>query len=72
MVYSVLFGVDYRTVYEMFQFEAYSIPRVNKLLDCLGIAASLQSKTKKEVRRFLGPAGYYQGFIPNFAELTRP
>ena len=29
-------------------------------------------KTKKEVRRFLGLAGYYRRFILNFSDLTRP
>ncbi|XP_058637108.1 uncharacterized protein LOC131543606 [Onychostoma macrolepis] len=30
------------------------------------------SKTKKEVRQFLGLAGYYRRFIPNYSELTSP
>ncbi len=29
-------------------------------------------KTKKEVRQFLGLAGYYRRFIPNYSELTSP
>ena len=31
-----------------------------------------QPRTKKEVRSFLGLAGYYQRFIPNFAEQAKP
>ncbi len=27
---------------------------------------------KKEVRAFLGLAGYYRKFVPNFAEVTNP
>ncbi|KAL0162284.1 hypothetical protein M9458_041680, partial [Cirrhinus mrigala] len=27
-------------------------------------------KTKKEVKQFLGLAGYYRRFIPNYSELT--
>jgi len=36
------------------------------------IAACPQPKTKKEVRQFLGLAGYYRRFILNIAELTSP
>ena len=36
------------------------------------IAACPRPKTKKEVRWFLGLAGYYWRFIPDFAELTSP
>jgi len=36
------------------------------------IAACLRPKTKQGVRQFLGLAGYYRRFIPNFAELTSP
>ncbi len=35
-------------------------------------AAWPSPKTKKEVRQFLGLAGYYRRFIPNFSDLTRP
>ena len=31
-----------------------------------------QPKTKKHVRAFLGLAGYYRRFIPNFAEIATP
>ena len=31
-----------------------------------------QPTTKKEVRSFLGLAGYYMKFIPNFAEIAVP
>ena len=31
-----------------------------------------QPTTKKEVRSFLGLAGYYRKFIPNFAEIAVP
>ena len=44
-------------------------PQVDKTA---AIAACPRPKTKKEVRRFLGLAGYYRRFIPNFAELTSP
>ena len=44
-------------------------PQVDKTA---AIAACPRPKTKKEVRRFLGLAGYYLRFIPNFAELTSP
>ncbi|KAG7485602.1 hypothetical protein JOB18_014053 [Solea senegalensis] len=36
------------------------------------VAACPRPKTKKEVRRFLGLAGYYRRFIPAFSELTSP
>ena len=36
------------------------------------IATCPRPKTKKEVRCFLGLTGYYQRFIPGFAELTSP
>ncbi|XP_059210478.1 uncharacterized protein LOC131989303 [Centropristis striata] len=44
-------------------------PQVDKTA---AIAACPRPKSKKEVRRFLGLAGYYRRFIPNFAELTSP
>ncbi|XP_069551592.1 uncharacterized protein [Brachyistius frenatus] len=44
-------------------------PQVDKTA---AIPACPQPKTKKEVRRFLGLAGYYRRFIPNFADLTSP
>uniref|UniRef100_A0A0E9T7I0 Reverse transcriptase/retrotransposon-derived protein RNase H-like domain-containing protein n=1 Tax=Anguilla anguilla TaxID=7936 RepID=A0A0E9T7I0_ANGAN len=36
------------------------------------IVACLRSKTKKEVRWFLGLAGYYRRFIAAFSEMTSP
>ncbi|XP_037323915.1 uncharacterized protein LOC119215672 [Pungitius pungitius] len=42
-------------------------PQVDKTA---AIAACPRPKTKKEVRRFLGLAGYYRRFIPGFAALT--
>uniref|UniRef100_A0AAQ4PTP4 ribonuclease H n=1 Tax=Gasterosteus aculeatus aculeatus TaxID=481459 RepID=A0AAQ4PTP4_GASAC len=42
-------------------------PQVDKTT---AIAACPRPKTKKEVRRFLGLAGYYRRFIPGFADLT--
>ena len=44
-------------------------PQVDKTA---AIAACPGPKTKKEVRRFWGLAGYYRRFIPNFAQLTSP
>ena len=47
--------------------------QVRPLVDKSGaIATCPRPKTKKEVRRFLGLAGYYRRFIPVFAELTSP
>ena len=47
--------------------------QVRPLVDkTAAIATCLRPKTKKEVRRFLGLAGYYRRFIPAFAELTSP
>ncbi len=36
------------------------------------IATCPRPKTKKEVRQFLGLAGYYRRFIPNYSDLTSP
>ncbi len=36
------------------------------------IAACPRPKTKKEVRQFLGLAGYYRRFISNYSDLTSP
>ncbi|WP_214290454.1 hypothetical protein, partial [Escherichia coli] len=44
-------------------------PQVDKTA---AIAACPRPKTKKEVRRFLGLAGYYRRFIAGFADLTSP
>ena len=44
-------------------------PQVDKTA---AIAACLRPKMKKEVRRFLGLAGYYRWFIPCFVDLTSP
>lgn len=35
-------------------------------------ASCPRPKTKKEVRRFLGLAGYYRRFVPGFMDLTSP
>ncbi len=44
-------------------------PQIDKMA---AVAACPSLKTKKEVRQFLGLAGYYRRFIPNFADLTSP
>ncbi len=44
-------------------------PQIDKTA---AVAACPSPKTKKEVRQFLGLAGYYRRFIPNFADLTSP
>ena len=44
-------------------------PQVDKTA---AIATCPMPKSKKEVRRFLGLAGYYRRFIPNFAEVAGP
>ncbi len=44
-------------------------PQIDKTA---AIAACPSPKTKKEVRQFLGLAGYYRRFIPNFSDLTSP
>ena len=36
------------------------------------IAAAVLPTTKKELRAFLGLAGYYRKFVPNFAEVSAP
>ncbi len=36
------------------------------------IASCPSPKTKKEVRQFLGLAGYYRRFIPNYSDLASP
>ena len=36
------------------------------------IAAFPQPSTKKQVMRFLGMAGYYRKFCPNFSSVTEP
>ncbi len=36
------------------------------------IASCPRPKTKKEVRQFLGLAGYYRRFVPNYSDLTSP
>ena len=47
--------------------------QVRSLVDkTAAIATCPRTKTKKEVRRFLGLAGYYRRFIAAFAELTSP
>ncbi|XP_057183820.1 uncharacterized protein LOC130550384, partial [Triplophysa rosa] len=44
-------------------------PQINKTA---AIAACPRPKTKKEVRQFLGLAGYYRRFAPKYSELTNP
>ncbi len=44
-------------------------PQIDKTA---AIATCPSPKTKKEVRQFLGLAGYYRRFIPNYSELTSP
>ncbi len=44
-------------------------PQIDKTA---AIAACPRPKTKKEVRQFLGLAGYYRRFIPHYSELTSP
>ncbi len=42
-------------------------PQINKTA---AIATFPRLKTKKEVRQYLGLAGYYRRFIPNYSDLT--
>ncbi|XP_056585423.1 uncharacterized protein LOC130406867 [Triplophysa dalaica] len=44
-------------------------PQINKTA---AIATAPRPKTKKEVRQFLGLAGYYRRFVPNYSDLTSP
>ncbi len=44
-------------------------PQIDKTA---AIAACPRPKTKNEVRQFLGLAGYYRRFIPDYSELTSP
>ncbi len=44
-------------------------PQIDKTA---AIAACPRPKTKKEMRQFLGLAGYYRRFIPDYSELTSP
>ncbi len=44
-------------------------PQIDKTA---AVAACPSPKTKKEVRQFLGLAGYYRRFIPNYSDLTSP
>ncbi len=44
-------------------------PQIDKTA---AIAACPRPNTKKEVRQFLGLAGYYRRFIPDYSELTSP
>ena len=38
----------------------------------MAVAASSRPRTKKEVRRFLGLAGHYRQFVPNFPDTASP
>ncbi len=44
-------------------------PQMNKTA---AVATCPSPKTKKEVRQFLGLAGYYRRFVPNYSDLTSP
>ncbi len=44
-------------------------PQINKTA---AVATCPRPKTKKEVRQFLGLAGYYRRFVPNYSDLTSP
>ncbi len=44
-------------------------PQIDKTA---AIAACPRPKTKKEVRQFLGLAGYYRRFVPDYSKLTSP
>uniref|UniRef100_A0A8C2BR64 Gypsy retrotransposon integrase-like protein 1 n=1 Tax=Cyprinus carpio TaxID=7962 RepID=A0A8C2BR64_CYPCA len=44
-------------------------PQIDKTA---AVATCPRPKTKKEVRQFLGLAGYYRRFIPNYSDLTSP
>ncbi len=44
-------------------------PQIDKTA---AFATCLRPKTKKEVRQFLGLAGYYRRFILNYSDLTSP
>ncbi|XP_056598991.1 uncharacterized protein LOC130417451 [Triplophysa dalaica] len=44
-------------------------PQIDKTA---AIATAPRPKTKKEVRQFLGLAGYYRRFVPNYSDLTSP
>ncbi|XP_057201512.1 uncharacterized protein LOC130561305 [Triplophysa rosa] len=44
-------------------------PQINKTA---AVATCPRPKTKKEVRQFLGLAGYYRRFVPNYSELASP
>ncbi len=44
-------------------------PQINKTA---AVATCPRPKTKKEVRQFLGLAGYYRRFAPNYSGLTSP
>ncbi|KAI2644928.1 Retrovirus-related Pol polyprotein from transposon 17.6 [Labeo rohita] len=44
-------------------------PQISKTA---AVATCPRPKTKKEVRQFLGLAGYYRRFVPNYSDLTSP
>ncbi|XP_016322800.1 uncharacterized mitochondrial protein AtMg00860-like [Sinocyclocheilus anshuiensis] len=45
------------------------LPQISKTA---AVATCPRPKTKKEVRQFLGLAGYYRRFVPNYSDLTSP
>ncbi len=48
------------------------VERFNRTLKTMIALSCPRPKTKKEVRQFLGLAGYYRRFVPDYSELTSP
>ena len=44
-------------------------PQISKTA---AVANCLRPKTKKDMRQFLGLAGYYRRFVPNYLDFTSP